>query len=270
VVWGLRASDLDFTKYAWPLGALFRLGAWLSPLADVLVVNSEAGRRFHAARGYATGRMVVIPNGIDTERFRPDAASGAAARAAWGVPEGASLVGLVARVDPMKGHEVFLRAAARLARELPRMWFACVGGGADADVARLRATAAELGIDDRVVWAGAVEDVRGAYAALEVATSASLFGEGFSNVVGEAMACGVPCVVTDVGDSAAIVGETGEVVAPGDIEGLVSAWRELLGQPAEERREIGRRARERIETEFSVERLVRRTEGALYRLFGAP
>jgi glycosyltransferase involved in cell wall biosynthesis len=108
--------------------------------------------------------------------------------------------------------------------------------------------------------------VLAAHNALEVATSASTFGEGFSNAVGEAMACGVPCVVTDVGDSAAIVGDTGRVVPPGDPEALAAAWKDLLALPAEMRQDLGRRARARVEQEFCVERLVKRMDELLAEL----
>jgi glycosyltransferase involved in cell wall biosynthesis len=266
VVWGLRASDLDFTKYPWRTGALFRAAAWLSPLADRIVANSEAGRRFHAAQGHASGRLVVIPNGIDTARFRPDEAAGRRARAAWGIPAEAELIGLVARIDPMKGHETFLHAAARLARERPEAWFVCVGAGPEAERERLARMAAALGVTERLRWAEAREDVVAAHDALDVATSASSFGEGFSNAVGEAMACGVPCVVTDVGDSGAIVGDTGRVVPPRDPEALAAAWRELLALPREARRALGGRARARIEAEFGMDRLLERTERLLLEL----
>jgi glycosyltransferase involved in cell wall biosynthesis len=267
-VWGLRASDMDRSLYGRVAACAFRVGAWLSPSADLIVVNSHSGMRHHLAEGYAGRRMVVVPNGIDTGRFRPDRAAGRGPRAAWGVGEDERLIGLVARLDPMKDHPTFLRAAALLAGERRDVRFVCVGDGPAAYRSALEVQSRELGLGERVIWAGPCADMAAAYNALELATSSSAFGEGFSNAVGEAMACGVPCVATDVGDSAAIVGDCGRAVPAKNAEALRRAWADLLSLPGEEYAALGRRARERVVTEYSVRRLARTTEGLLLELVG--
>ncbi len=263
VVWGIRASNMDLTRYDW----LSRLTYWLerrfSRCPNLIIANSAAGRRHAVSRGFPDDdRFVVIPNGIDVERFRPDSALRAALRAEWGVSSGESLVGIVARLDPMKDHPNFLDAAARLARRDQRVRFVCVGDGPESYKTELHRLASELGLDGRLVWAGARHDMSAVYNALDI-TSSSSYGEGFSNAIAEAMACGVPCVATGVGDAREILGDCGVVVPPGDSESLAAGIAALLERMRTEGASLGARARGRIVEHFSVETLVRRTREAL-------
>lgn len=260
VVWGVRASNMDLRRYDRFSRGTFALLRSLSRVPELIIANSRAGAEYHSARGFPAERTVVIPNGIDTRRFRPDAEARARLRAAWGVEPGEAMVGIVGRLDPMKDHPTFLEAAARLARERPAVRFVCVGDGPAEYRASLERRARELGIAGRVVWARAGVDVEGVYSALDVLCSASSYGEGFPNVVGEAMACGTPCAVTDVGDSALVVGAEGRVVPPGDPVALAHALGALLA----ERRWPRAAAREWIRGRFSVERLIESTESTLW------
>ncbi len=265
VVWSLRASNVDHSRYSWRLLWTFRVGAWLSRFADLIIVNSQAGVSHHVAHGYGAARMVVIPNGIDTEYYRPDRGAGQRMRLSWGIAEHETVIGLVGRLDAMKDHSSFLRAAARVAPDLPAVRFVCVGSGSGAYRADLRALGDKLGLGKRLIWTGALGDMPAVYNALDILTSSS-YGEGFSNVIGEAMACGVPCVVTDVGDSALIAGEIGMVVPARDPEALADAWRRWLCLSESERRARGVRARSRIEQEFNLNAMITRTEAALEEL----
>lgn len=265
VVWGVRASDMDLDRYDWLARATFGLSRRLAGRADLIIANSEAGLRFHAERGFPRDRMVCIPNGIDATRFRPDRKAGRICRAEWNVGPGASLIGHVGRLDPMKDHPTFLEAAARLARERGDVRFVCVGEGPPAYTAELKARARELELGSRLIWAGSRDDMPAVFNALDLLTSSSCFGEGFPNVVAEAMACGVPCVVTDVGDSARVVGDLGTVVPPGEPDRLVDGWRELLDrEPPPSAAALHRR----IAQEFSIDALVERTERQLRALRG--
>jgi glycosyltransferase involved in cell wall biosynthesis len=265
VVWGLRASYMDLSRYDWTSRWLARLGAMLSPFPDLIIINSFAGKEHHAALGYCAERMLVIQNGINVARFHPDREAGQPVRSQWGVGSEEQLIGLVGRLDPMKDHPTFLRAAALLLQRRQDVRFVCVGEGPRSYSEGLRKLTAELGLQERVIWAAARDDMLAVFNALDVVTSSS-FGESFSNVIGEAMACGVPCVVTDVGDSARIVGGAGRVVPPRCAEALVAAWTELLDLGAESRMTLSKMARERIASEYSVQRLVSRTESALLSL----
>src|SRR5262249_33434665 len=144
----------------------------------------------------------------------PDRAAGGARRAAWGLGEDAFVVGMVARLDPMKDHAGFIAAAAAFAQQHADARFVCVGDGPPAYRRDLATMADARGLGERLVWAGEVNDLRAVYNAFDVATLPSAFGEGFPNAVGEAMACGVPVVATDVGDIRLMLGDSGEVVPP--------------------------------------------------------
>jgi len=262
-VWGIRASDVDFSLYDKFSSNIFRVSALCSRFADLIVVNSHTGMRHHVAHGYCRDRMLVVPNGFDTRRFQPDSEARQRMRRTWGVAENEQLIGLVARLDPMKDHPTFLRAAARLAQEREDVRFVCVGDGPTPYRQTLQELADSLGLRPRLVWAGELEDMAAVHNALDVATSSSAFGEGSSNAIGEAMACAIPCVVTAVGDSAVLVGDTGLIVPPRNPEPLQTAWAQLLAMPPAERATMGQAARDRITSEYSSDRLIQRTEDAL-------
>jgi glycosyltransferase involved in cell wall biosynthesis len=264
MVWGVRSSHLDFDRYDWLFRASHRLSCRLARSADLIIANSHAGRDSHIAQGYPAQKTVVIPNGIDTARFQRQGEARERLRAEWGVSAEEELIGLVGRLDPMKDHETFFRAAARLSQARPAVRFACVGDGRPAYRATLVDRACALGLSGRILWVGMRSDMADVYSALDLLVNCS-YGEGFSNVIGEAMACGVPCVATDVGDSKLIVGSLGALVPPKDPMALMEGMQQILDRrlPPEE-------IRRRIVEQFSVERLVRGTEQQLSALCHKP
>lgn len=262
VVFGVRSSSMDFAPYGRFAKTLWRLAARASRAADLVIYNSHAGRDFSLAHGFCAANALVIPNGIDTARYVRDAEGGRRVRAEWGLGPRAALVGLVGRLDPMKDHPTFLQAAALVGERFPEARFVCVGGGPRALAEELRALGARLGLEERLVWAGPRRDMTAVYGALDLLALASR-GEGFPNVVGEAMACGVPCVVADVGDAARIVGDEGLVVPPGDPAALAAGIARALGEAPGERAARGARCRERIVRQFPLAAMVEATQRAL-------
>jgi glycosyltransferase involved in cell wall biosynthesis len=263
VTWGVRASEVDLTQYDWFSWLTDWLERQFSRFPDLIVANSAAGRRYAVAKGFpADDRFIVIPNGIDVERFRPSLRLREAVRAEWNVSPSATLVGIVGRLDPMKDHPTFLEAAAILAGRKEGMRFVSVGAGSPDHAARLREQARRLGLEGKMIWAGPRGDLSAAYNAIDVLVSSS-FAEGFSNVLGEAMACGVPCVATDVGDAREILGDVGIVVPRRDPQALAAGIMALLDRLSFERASLCARARQRISENFSVETLVGRTKAAL-------
>lgn len=262
LIWSIRAAGMEMQHYDWLSKRIPRLEARLSRAADLVVANSRAGKDWAISRGFPPDKMAVIENGIDTNRFKFDAAERERVRNEWKVGAGETAIGLVARLDPMKGHETFLLAAARLAEARKNLRFVCVGGGQQEYAGRLEELANSLGLGQRIIWAGPRSDMPAVLSALDIASSSSSFGEGFSNAIAEAMACERPCVVTNVGDSARIVGAAGEVVPPRDPDALADALARMLNR-IERVPDIGRQARARIANEFSVERMVSRTEQVL-------
>jgi len=205
----------------------------------------------------------VIPNGIDVERFRPDQELRRKIRGEWGVGPDQKVIGLVARFDPMKDHFTFLRAAKLLLKERSDVLFVCVGDGQGKYAHNVRRFSLELGLGDSVRWIGSRNDMEAVYNGLDILSRSSSYGESFSNVIAEAMAAGKPCVVTDVGDSGHIDGDTGIVVPPGKADELKCALDTLLKRLDSD---IGKHARERVCQLFSRERLVVDTDSALVRL----
>jgi len=262
LVWSIRAAGVEMEHYDWLTRSASCLEARLSGRASWVIANSHAGAAWAHERGFPYGRISVVENGIDTERFQPDPAGRARVRSEWDVGDDEILVGLTGRLDAMKDHPNFLQACAALLVSRPFLKFACIGSGPAAYHAELVALAESLGIGSRLIWTGPRSDMPAVYSALDVACSASAFGEGFSNAVGEAMACGVPCVVTDVGDSSRIVGNCGEVVPPRNASRLAAAIGVMLDRLCCEA-DLKQRCRARIETNFSVASMVTSTERIL-------
>lgn len=263
LVWGVRSSMSDFSAYDWMSRASIRLEQLASSAADAVIANAEAARRQALAGGFPERKLHVVPNGIDCESFRFDQEGRTRVRAEWGIPSDCELVGLVARLDPVKNHAGFIRAAARVAAARPRARFVCVGGGPEAYGAELRRLASELGIASRIHFTGSRRATRAEYSAFDVAALSSDGGEGFPNVVAEAMACERPVAATDSGDVCAVVGDTGMVVPPRDPTALADALVALLSQVASPGSDAGTRARAQVEGFYSVEAMVRRSEQLL-------
>ncbi len=263
IVWGVRASNVDLTRYDWLARLAYKMECRLARFADLIIANSFSGTRYAVEHGFPANKIVVVHNGINTVDFRFYHEQRRVIRVAWGVGEHEILVGLVGRLDPMKGHLVFLEAASDIARDRRDVRFVCVGGGPIVYAEALKQRTSELGLTNRLIWVGSREDMPAVYSALDIASSSSSFGEGFSNSIAEAMACGVPCVVTDVGDSAFIVGDTGSIVSPGDHRALATAMLSLIDLPPEKRRVMGEACRARIVSEFGMDKLVQHSEQVL-------
>ena len=239
--WGIRSSDMKLSHYRRALAWTINACAKRSARPDAVVANSFAGRDVHRALGFAPRAFPVIPNGIDTQRFRPDASARARMRARLALPDDKSVVIHVARVDPMKSHTSLMAVAAAL----PDIQFIMAGSGTENIDALPNLTAL-----------GYRRDMPDLYAAADLSLSTSAFGEGFPNAVAEAMACGVPVVATDVGDSGRIIGDTGVIVPPHDVAAMVTAIARIRSQSKTEYDARANAARKRIEDRYSLARMV--------------
>lgn len=258
--WGVRHSNLEpaLNKRTtlWVVAICALMSSWLPRR---ILSCSEKARSAHVAAGYASDKMVVVPNGFDLSRFKPDPAARESVRAELGVGSATLLVGLIARHNPQKNFEGFIEAAAAVSRQRADVHFLLAGSGVDTGNVALQAVIRDTPAADRFHLLGRRDDVPRLMAALDVLVSSS-HGEAFPNVVGEAMACGVPCVVTDTGDAAEIVGDTGRIVPAGDVRGLVRELLAVLDLPRLERRALGIRARERVREKYAIELVVRQYE----------
>lgn len=261
VIWSVRHSNL-------PPGDTRRRTRWTARacgllsglLPDRITSNSWAGVRFHRELGYPEEKFRVIPNGFDLEEFRPSPEDRSRVRKRLGIPEDARVIGHVGHFLPQKDHRTLLNAVGRVCDQVSDVHLVLVGRGIEPANDRLRSLIANQGLDDQTHLLGPRDDIPEVTNAFDVAVSSSAHGEGFSNTVGEAMACGVPCVVTDVGDSSRIVGSTGMVVPPKDAGALGESLLTLVREDEDTLQKRGQEARRRIEEEFAIDDITRRFE----------
>lgn len=260
IAWNLRNSNLDRDKTRWSTRLVVRVCAAISHWVPKGILScSDTACQIHVKLGYSAEKMAVIPNGFDLKRFQPDAVFRSSVRNELGVPDDTKLVGLMARYDPQKNHGGFFEAAAMIRKAMPDVHFVLAGTGVDSDNQVLKVLINEYNLGSFVHLLGRRDDMPRLMAALDVLVSTS-YGEAFPNVLGEAMACGVPCVVTDVGDSAEIVGNTGRVVQTFDMRGLAKHVVELLCLPPDEKLALALQARKRVETCYEISGVAKRYE----------
>jgi len=259
VLWNIRQTIYDLRRERWLTAKLIREGARLSSGPAAIIYNSQTSASQHEELGYRAEKRVVIPNGFDCQVLRPDEAARKAVREELGITDDTVLVGLVARYHPMKDHVAFIKAAARVAQSHPQTMFVLAGAGVSSKQPELAEAIQQNKLGDRVILLGERPDIPRLNNAFDIACSAS-WNEAFSNSIGEAMACGVPCAVTDVGDSAYIVADSGFVAPPCAPEALANAIGRLVEIGQSGRQQLGVKARQRIETEFSLPAIVQRYE----------
>jgi glycosyltransferase involved in cell wall biosynthesis len=254
IVWGIRHSNLDPKNDKPTTISIAKICANLSySIPRKIISCSEVGRKIHISLGYDPNKIQVIPNGFDCLTWQPSSQARLQLREELEISSQTLLIGIVARFHPQKDHATFLEAAAILHAEMPTVHFVMCGRDIHWNNLEIVKRIEEAGIKNSCHLLGQREDIYKITAALDVASSSSSYGEGFPNVIGEAMSCGVPCVVTDVGDSGWILGNTGIVVPPKNPQALADAWKQLLLLTREERKQLGLAARKRILADFSLD-----------------
>jgi glycosyltransferase involved in cell wall biosynthesis len=256
VLWNIRHSLYDLAYEKWMTVWVIRLCAKLSRKPAQILYNSNVSAVQHEAIGYAADKRLMIPNGFDTDVYAPSEENKSSLRKELQIPSDSPLIGLIGRYHPMKDHANFLRAAAHLSKSHEEAHFLLAGINVDTNNRELMSLVNELKLSPKVHLLGNRDDISRLTASLDIASSSSYFGEGFPNVIGEAMACGVPCVVTNVGDSGAIVGDTGQVVPPKDPVAMATAWKQILDLGPQGRKELGMKARERVVNNFTLKKIV--------------
>ena len=258
VVWNIRHSIHDLKQEKWQTRSVIRIGARVSNSASRIFYNSQTAAGQHERLGYRDQGRVVLPNGFEIQRFEPDPFGRTRLRNSMGIPDNGLVLGVVGRSHPMKNHVGWVRAFAKLVRDNGSLHCLMMGVGVDDPSGSVAQAISEAGLLDRVHFLPPTDAPETIYPAMDLLVLPSAFGEGVSNVVGEAMACGVPAAVTDVGDSAALVGETGFVIKgirPDELAaGVEPAIR--LGQGA--LADLGRRARQRVSDHYSLEAIGKR------------
>ncbi len=251
VVWSIRNALYDLTHQSRTTRWLIRACATLSSKPAAIVYNSRVSAQQHSAFGYDATRATVIPNGFDCDLFQPSPARRHRLRAELAISDRDVVVGMVARYHAVKDHVTFLRAARHVLEAHRSVTFVLAGRGVDAANEELGAQLAALGIGDRVRLLGEWRDAQGPYAGMDIAALSS-YTESFPNTLGEAMATGVPCVATAVGDVSWILGDTGRTAPPKDPARLAEELLALIRLGPDGRRELGRKARARVQSAFSL------------------
>jgi len=256
LVWNIRIGLDTPTSFRPSTRVAIRLGTRFSPFVDRILYNSTSAMAQHEALGYAPERSMWIPNGFDLDRFRPDPSARGSVRSELGIAPEAPLLGHFARFHPEKNQTLFLEALAALP---PVVHGVLAGQGIRPDQPPLAAAIQRLGLSGRAHLLGERTDLPRLTAALDVAVSPS-WNEGFSNALGEALACEVPCVATRVGDSEGLVGTSGRTVQPGDLATMTGALQELLTLTPAARGALGELGRQRMEAAFSLGAVARHYE----------
>lgn len=263
VIWGIRASNMDLSQYDRIWQFSYFLERKLSRFSDLIIVNSYAGMTDSEKNGFQKEKMVVIHNGIDTTKFNYQPQLRQKIRKEWNIEDHEILIGLVARLDPKKDHQNFIIASSILAKEWKNIKFICIGRGDKNKLNHLKRLSMENGLYKQLLWAGPRTDMPAVYNGLDILCMSSSFGEGFPNVIGEAMACGLPCVATDVGDSALIVCDIGIIVPPNQPQKLAEGLLKMIAKIENNKTAISKQARQFIIDMYKTEKMVSHTESVL-------
>lgn len=271
VVWNIRNTTLEPGRSKATTIRTVQLCARLSTLLPQRIICcAERAQSVHVALGYDAGKTVIIPNGFPLDTFRPLSGARQSIRRELNIPAESLVIGYVARFDPQKDHQNFLAAAQRLRTEHKQVHFVLCGDHISWDNPELCNWLNTAGLTASTRLLGHRDDIPRLLSAFDIATSASCYGEAFPNAIGEAMACAVPCAVTDVGDSALIVGNTGKIVPPGNPVALCNAWKELAALSIPERSALGWSARQRVMHHFSLPAVTRAYEQLFLNVLGHP
>ena len=259
VCWGIRHSNLEFGKSRFTTICIAKICAVLSLfIPRVIVCCAQNAIDVHKAMGYCEKKFVLIPNGVDLRSFCPDIDMRKKLRMEWGIDSEIPLLGMVARYDAQKDHKNLICALGKLKEEKIDFRCALVGNGLSNDNSEILSWLDNASVSEQVLLLGPRSDMPAVMNALDINVLSSAFGEAFPNVLAEAMACGTPCVATDVGDATSIVGDTGWIVPPEDPGALASALMHAIAERRDSSAWSLRKTlvREHIAENFSIEKMV--------------
>jgi glycosyltransferase involved in cell wall biosynthesis len=259
IVWNIRCSVTDERYHKGFNGLIVKLLARFSGWPKAVIVNSRAGQEIHEMQGYRPRRWVYLPNGVQTNLFSPDVAARKEMRASLSLGSQDFVVGLAGRYDPLKNHKLFIEAALVFSAANHNAKFVLVGFNVDQNNAVLTQQIAESGLEDKFLLLGERIDMPEITRIFDVATCSSL-GEGFPTVIAEAMASGVPCVSTNVGEAATIVGDYGHIVPVKNAAELASGWQKVSTLGDEEYDALSTKCRSRIVSNYSLDTVTRQYE----------
>ena len=261
LLWNIRHSDFDPSREKKITLLIVKCCSMLSHFFPIYIIcNSQSGTNVHKKIGYAKDKFKVIGNGFDTELFKPCEQSYRELRQQLKIPQNSRIIGFVARFHHQKNHFGFFQAAKIIHNSIPNAHFVLCGENIQKSNNCLNRMLNRLGDVSYIHLLGIQKDMASITAGFDIAISNSTVGEGFPNVIGEAMACGVPCVATDVGDSSYLIADTGITIPPNNPKILAKACIELLTMKRAPFQELGRKAKLRIRQHFGIKKIAKEYE----------
>lgn len=254
-IWGFRASNIDLSQYGKLSQLLFWLQKKFSSKVDMIITNSNASIIYHKNHGFNMLKSIVIPNGIDIDKFNRNKEDRKKFRIKYKLKDTDIAIGIVARIDYIKGYIVFTNAVKKIIEEFSNVYIFSVGGGNEKIKKECEKILGDFN-NDRFKWLGNQSNVEKIYSGFDICCSSS-FGEGFSNSIAEAMSCELPCVVTNVGDSAYIVDKCGIVVESNNVESLYKGLKRMIQC---DYKKFAILSHKRIKEKFSTQKMIIRTE----------
>jgi len=226
IIWGIRSTNI-ITAYPRLVDWYYLVQSIIySRLADVIISNSIAGKNIYIRYRFQKEKIVVIPNGIDTNIFKPNIEMRNKFRKMYGIHMNELVIGHAARLDPLKDHQNFLHSVSIFIKSHPCARFCIAGDGKEKYIKELKVLSQQLGVERNLIWLHTFHSMPDFYNAIDFLTLTSI-SEGFPNVIVEAMSCGKPCITTDVGDGALIVKGTGFSVPKSNPEKLAEGWEKM-------------------------------------------
>jgi glycosyltransferase involved in cell wall biosynthesis len=253
VFWSIHHSVDSLKAEKFALAATIKLTALLSSQAEKVIFSAEKGQKQHLKLGYDPHNAIAIGDNFDLAKYKPVSDPQFNLRSSLDLAKDTILIGSVARYHPMKDHANLIDGAGILIANNPQVHFVLVGPNVDEQNPALSSQIARLGIAKQVHLLGERQDIPDLMTSFDIFTTSSAYGESFPNVLGEAMSCQIPCVATDVGDSQAIIDDTGFVVPVRNPQALADAWHKLIILGQEGRQHLGIQARQRIEINFNLD-----------------
>ena len=258
VVWGVRQSNLGAQLNKRSTLFIARICSRISKyLPRSIIYNSEAARTSHESIGYFRSKAEVVHNGIDCQKFTEEPGAKKFIRTELRIPQDALVVGHIGRYDPQKDHATLLEAMPIVRATLPNVHFVLAGKGITWSNVGLFSKFDRAEDGPWLHLLGPRSDIGNLLMSMDIVCSSSR-GESFPNAVLEAMASGIPCVSTNVGDVTKLIGETGIIVQPEAPNALADGCISLLSRHPDERKELGERARQRVLNQFSLEKTAAR------------
>ncbi len=265
-VWNIRQSLPSLSEEKFVTSIMIRLGAFFSYAPSRIIYNAFTSALHHEAIGYRREKRLLIPNGFDTEAFSPSFQARESVRKELDIPIESFLIGLIARYHPVKDHKTFFKAWKIFNQKFPEVHFVLAGKGISIENQELDAFLRQNSKKNFIHLLGEREDIPRITASLDIATCCSK-AEALSNSIGEAMSCAVPCVATNVGDLSDLVSQTGLIIDKQDHEALAKAWEHIYSMPLEQRQQLGKNARERILSHYSLSQSIHQYSSLYTKLF---